>query len=550
VARKKRSAAKDKIATAKPQLRRAGGEAELQRQPQPQPKRDSASGPASHEQRAGAWNDWARALLLVALVFGAYWPAVQGGWVWDDDDYVTRNSTLRSLAGLWDIWFRPGATPQYYPLVHTTFWLEYRLWGLWAPGFHFTNVALHALSALLLWRTFLTLNLPGAFWAAALWALHPVAVESVAWVTERKNTLSGLFFLAASYVALRSGAAGSAWQGSRYAASLVLYVLALLSKTVTATWPISLALVWWAGSRSLGRERLVRLLPALMIGAALASVTVLMERHHVGAVGADWNLTFLQRLLIASRALWFYLGKLLWPFDLTFIYPRWEVPAPAPSDFVWLAACAFAAAVLAAAVRWVGRWPLAAALYFAVSLGPALGFVNVFPMRYSFVADHYQYLASIGPLSLLVCGSAALWQALRWRGGAAPVALRRAARAAAPALALSLAALTWSQAHIYRDVEALWHDTLRKNPRAWMAHNNLGLLLLERNELRAAEQHFEQALAVKTDDSFAMNNLGLVYARRGELQRAAEWFARAVQIDPTQAEAANNLGNVFAQTGQ
>jgi tetratricopeptide (TPR) repeat protein len=402
----------------------------------------------------------------------------------------------------------------------------------------------------LLWRTFLTLNLPGAFWAAALWALHPVAVESVAWVTERKNTLSGVFFLAASYVALRSGAAGSAWQGSRYAASLLLYVLALLSKTVTATWPISLALVWWAGSRSLRRERLVRLLPALMIGAALASVTVLMERHHVGAVGADWNLTFLQRLLIASRALWFYLGKLLWPFDLAFIYPRWEVPAPAPSDFVWLAACAFAAAVLAAAVRWVGRWPLAAALYFAVSLGPALGFVNVFPMRYSFVADHYQYLASIGPLSLLVCGSAALWQALRWRGGAAPVALRRAARAAAPVLALSLAALTWSQAHIYRDVETLWRDTLRKNPRAWMAHNNLGLLLLERNELRAAEQHFEQALAVKADDSFAMNNLGLVYARRGELQRAAEWFARAVQIDPTQAEAANNLGNVFAQTGQ
>ncbi len=492
---------------------------------------------------------WWGGVVLVLAVLVAYIPAIRGGWVWDDDDYVTRNPTLRSWSGLWRIWFEPGATPQYYPLVHTTFWLEYQLWGLWPGGFHFTSVALHATSALLLWRVLVVLGFPGALWAAAVWGLHPVQVESVAWVTERKNTLSGFFFMAASLLALKHTLhGGRRWHGVPYVASFLLYACALLSKTVTATWPVAVALVWWGRLGTVPRAWLARLLPFLALGGALAAVTVIMERHHVGALGPDWNLTFLERLLIASRALWFYLGKLVWPVGLTFVYPRWEITATDPLAYGWVAACALASLVLLFARSRVGRWPLVAAAYFAVTLAPALGFVNVFPMRYSFVADHYQYLASVGPLALAACSAARFWAA---RVASTNLTLRRFfGIAIASFLAVSLACRTWVQARAYRDAETLWRDTLQKNPKAWMAHNNLGLHLLEQGELRQAQEHFEQALAAKADDSFAMNNLGLVHAHRGELQRAADWFARAIETDPQQAEAANNLGNVFAQTKQ
>mgnify|MGYP005843585697 CR=1 FL=1 len=507
---------------------------------------------ASDDARTTRWSRelWYAAGLALAVVV-AYLPALRGGWVWDDDDYVTRNPTLRSWAGIWRIWFEPGAVPQYYPLVHTSFWLEYQLWGLWPAGFHFTNVALHAASGILLWRILRRLSLPGAYLAAALWALHPVQVESVAWVTERKNTLSGVFYLAATWVALGAASRGEGLgQGRRYLASLALYLAALLSKTVTATWPLVVPLLRWANGAKLSARDLARLLPAVAVGAVMAGVTVTMERWRVGAVGPDWDLTFLQRLLIASRALWFYLGKLAWPAELAFIYPRWTISAADPWNFVPLVGCISAFAILVLATRW-SRWPLMAALYFAITLGPALGFVNVFPMRYSFVADHFQYLASIGPIALAVCGLLALWQRVVERRGTNSGWMRvELLRGVFAALGVAFALLTWQQSHAYRDAETLWRDTLRKNPGAWMAHNNLGLLLLEQGKLAEARFHFEQALAAKPDDSFAMNNLGLVHARREEWQEAANWFVRAMEADRGQAEAANNLGNVFARTQQ
>lgn len=494
---------------------------------------------------------WLGTILFVAVVL-AYIPAIQAGWVWDDDDYVTHNPTLRSLVGLWRIWFEPGAVPQYYPLVHTVFWFEYQLWGLWPAGFHLTNVALHSACAVLLWGVLRRLSLPGAYLAAALWALHPVQVESVAWVTERKNTLSGVFYLAATWMAIGGRSRGEGLgQGRRYVASLALYFAALLSKTVTATWPVVVALLLWAKRGKIAVRDLVPWVPAVAIGGLMAGITVTMEQWRVGAMGADWDLTFLQRLLIATRALWFYLGKLTWPAELVFVYPRWTISVSDPWAYVPLGGCVVMFVVLIVLARW-NRWPLVAGVYFTVTLGPALGFVNVFPMRYSFVADHFQYLASIGPISLVVCGLSALWQS----AVASRVGLHRQTEVGIflqgmfACLAIVLAFLTWRQSHAYRDAETLWRDTLRKNPQAWMAHNNLGLLLLEQGKLSEAKSHFEQALAAKPDDSFAMNNLGLVHARREQWQEAAHWFVRALEADPGQAEAANNLGNVFARTEQ
>ncbi len=486
------------------------------------------------------------ALVLVGAVWLAYLPALQAGFIWDDDDYVTNNPTLRTLSGLAEIWLNPRSIPQYYPMVHTTFWLEYRLWGLSPMGYHAVNVGLHAASAVLVWRILALLGLPGAFVAALLFALHPVQVESVAWITERKNTLSGLFFLASTYLLLQfvRGEERHPWL-YRWAAAT--YLGSLLSKTVTATLPISLGLVLWA--KGWWRRAMVwRLLPLVLLGATLAVVTVVLEREHVGAVGPDWDLTFLQRTLIASRALWFYVACLFWPVHLTFVYPRWQVSATDAVAYVPLAGCVAVLVVLWFGQRWWGRWPLVAALYFAITVGPALGFVNVFPMRYSFVADHYQYLASIGPLAL-AAGATTLgfeklahWLGTRW--------CRVAARALAVTVCAALAWLTWQQAHAYRDLETLWRDTLRKNPSAWMAHNNLGLLLLEKGNVKEAEHHFRRALEVKPNDSYAMNNLGLVEARQGNLTQALSWFERAVREDPSQAEAANNWGNALAQLGR
>ena len=360
------------------------------------------------------------ALAIIALAIVAHAPATDGGFIWDDDDYVSRNETLEDLAGLGRIWFELGAVPQYYPLVHTTFWIEYRLWGLDPLGYHVTNVLLHALASLLLWRVLRILAPAIALPTAAVFAVHPVLVESVAWITERKNTLSGVFYLGAALAYLRFSPVTNRRESSRrgllYALSLVLFVAALLSKTVTASLPMALALVlvWKAGSPRL-RDGL-SLLPHLVLGVGLGMLTVWMERSHVGAEGPEWALTAVERILIAGRAFWFYIAKLLLPTGLTFVYPRWEVDAGAAWQYLYPGA---AVALIAALWSWRKRFgggPLVAVLYFGGTLVPALGFFNVYPMRFTFVADHYQYLASIGVLSLAIAiGAGARRRPGPWR---------------------------------------------------------------------------------------------------------------------------------------
>jgi protein O-mannosyl-transferase len=494
----------------------------------------------------------AACLLLLTLV--AYLPALGNGFIWDDDDYVTANPTLRSLDGLFRIWLEPGAVPQYYPLTFTSLWIDYHLGGLEPFGYHLVNVLLHAANAVLAWRILLRLEVPGAWLAAALFAVHPVHVESVAWVTERKNVLSGLFYLGALLSYLRfedfgsaSGAAARTPGRRRaYALSLVLFVAGLLSKTVVATLPATLLLlVWWKRGRLMLRDA-VPLVPFLVLGAALALVTVSVERAHVGAVGRDWDLSFVDRCLIAGRAVWFYLGKLAWPDPLVFIYPRWTIDAKTAWQYAFPVAGFVLAGVLFALRGRIGLGPFVALAFFVFTLGPALGFVNVFPMRYSFVADHFQYLASLGPIALAAAlGAIGLSVASRGSSGRA----RTGVAVAAVVLAV-LTARTWAQARPYRDLRSIWTDTLAKNPDAWMAHNNLGLLLADEGQVGPAMEHFRAAIAVKADDSFARNNLGRLLAGRGDLDGAIVQFREAVALEPSSAEAWSNLGNALAAQGR
>ncbi|HVP13399.1 MAG TPA: tetratricopeptide repeat protein [Phycisphaerae bacterium] len=496
----------------------------------------------------------AGAVLLAALTVLVYVPAMRAQFIWDDDDYVQNNQTLRSVVGLSRIWFQIGATPQYYPLVHTSYWIEYHLWGLNPTGYHLVNILLHALGAILLWRVLTLLGLPGAWVAAAIFALHPVQVESVAWITERKNVLAGVCYFgsALAYFRFALPQAGNDRPGHQrawYCLALALYVCALFSKTVTCSLPAAVLLVlWWKRGRLRWRDAAL-LIPFVVLGLGFGILTAVMEKYRVGAFGEEWDLSFVQRVLIAGRVLWFYAGKLVFPAQLVFIYPRWHVdPASWPQYLFPLTAVAVLVLMWLGRRRF-GRGPLAAILLFVGTLFPALGFFNVYPMRYSFVADHFQYLAAVGLIVLAVAGACRCADRL----GAG----RGTVTAAAAVILAILGTLTVRQARIYSDLETLWTDTLRKNPGAWMAHNNLANLLREKGNasgamehLRAAMEHFQEAVRINPRDPSVHNNLAGLLIGMGRINEAIEQCHQALRLQPDYPDAHRNLALALSASGR
>ena len=492
---------------------------------------------------------WAALVIMATLC--AYLPALQAGFVWDDDLYVTHNDTLRTFDGLRRIWFEIGAVPQYYPLVYTTFWIEYHLWGLAPSGYHLVNICLHAAAALLLALLLHRLLVPGAWFAAAVFALHPVHVESVAWITERKNVLSTVLFLCAALCLVRFFKLDDAGEQRRepwrlYALGAALFCCALLSKTVTISLPAALVLIWWWKERRWTLRAVAFLTPLFIMGALLGSVTAWTERHVVQAEGAAWKLTAIERCLVAGRALWFYAGKLLLPWKLTFIYPRWQIDSGAAWQYLFPLAVLGMVATLWGLRGRLGRGPLVAVLFFAGTLVPTLGFFDVFSMQYSFVEDHFQYLASIG---LIALAAALATLAARRLSGGAP-ALRTVGMTA---LLLALGILTFRQAEAYKDEEALWRDTLAKNPGAWMAHTNLGVILQaragEENVLEAMD-HFRESLRLKPDQVEPRLDLGELLMKSGKTDEAVAVISEAVRLKPDNAIARYNLGTALAKQGK
>jgi len=477
--------------------------------------------------------------LILCVTFTAYFPALRGSLLWDDDGHITRPG-LQSLHGLWRIWFDLGATQQYYPLLHTAFWIEHRIWGDAVLGYHLTNLVLHAVSACLVVMIVRRLSLPGAWLAGFCFALHPVCVEAVAWISEQKSALSGLFYLASALVYLNFDQSRRA---SRYVLALALFILALLSKTVTATLPAALlVLLWWQRGRLQWKRDVRPLLPWFTLGASAGMFTAWVEKTFVGAKGADFALTLLQRSLLAGRAICFYAGKLIWPANLTFIYPRWNIDSGAWWQYLFPAAVLTLAAGLWLLAR-RHRGPLAALLIFAATLFPALGLFDVYPFRYSYVADHFQYLASLA----LIVPMASAVSVLAGR------VQSKAARAVLPILLLAvLAVLTWKQSGIYRDSETLYRETLARNPASWLAHNNLGNILLQTPGGRAgAVAHFEAALRIKPDYWEAHLSLGNALLQTpGRLADAITEYETAARIEPNSERTHTNLGNALLQAGR
>ncbi|MGA2018553.1 MAG: tetratricopeptide repeat protein [Opitutaceae bacterium] len=510
--------------------------------------------PPSARLRSAGW-----AAAILGLVLACYWPALGGGLVWDDASHVTRPD-LRSWEGLSRIWLSFRATEQYYPVLHSAFWLEHRLWGDSALGYHLANVALHSLDCLLFMAALVRLGAlreavgpadgtgarPGplpagaAALAAALFAVHPVCVESVAWIAEQKNTLSLAFYLLAglAYLDYREGGRLRA-----YLLASGLFALALGTKSVTSSLPAALLVaLWWATGRVSWRRDGTALLPWFAAALAAGLSTAWIERTVIGASGARFAFSAGQRVLLASRDAWFYLGKLAWPRTLLFFYPRWDVALESRGWYGYLAA-----SVALTAALWLlrrrHRGPLAAWLFFVGSLFPALGFFNVYPFLFSYVADHFQYAASLGVLSAAAIGfSAAVARAAR------PV---RAAGWGLACLAVAALALkSNAQSREYRGAESLYRAILAGNPACWKAHTLLGDELLA-GPARPGEalEEFGKAVELEPEDAEAQNNLGSLLLRvPGRRADAIEHLGLAARYGPYMAEPHLNLADAWSTT--
>ena len=347
------------------------------------------------------------------MTLAAYAPAWHGGPLWDDDAHLTQ-AALRTAGGLWRIWFDIGATQQYYPVAHSAFWLMHRLWGDATLGYHLVNIVLHATSAFLIVVILRRLAVPGAWLAGLLFAVHPVHVESVAWMTELKNTLSGVLYLGAG-----AGISAVRRDARRGARTSLPWCSSCSRCCRRPSRPRCRRRCSWSSGGSAGacgwREDVRPLMPFFLAGVAGGIATAWIERTQIGAEGAEFELNLIERGLIAGRAFWFYLAKIVWPLNLMFNYPRWGISAREWWQYLYpLAAIGLFAGLWF--LRGRTRAPLAAMLFFAGTLFPALGFLNVYPFRYSFVADHFQYLASISVLALLAAGVSRLSKSFHHRG--------------------------------------------------------------------------------------------------------------------------------------
>ena len=471
------------------------------------------------------------ALVLCLGVAVSYFPALSAGFVWDDV-IVTNAGPIRSPSGLWQIWFEPRALNRYeghyWPLLYTTFWLEHKLWGFAAAGYHAVNLLLHAAVTLLLWRLLLRLGVAGAWIAAAVFAVHPLHVESVVWVIGRKDLLATLLYLACALAYIRFT---EERRRGPYLLAVVLFALGLLSKSTVVTLPVALLIWhWWKQGRVTGAD-VARVLPFFLLGFG---ITFADWAYYKGNEVISFGYSLIERALIAAHALWFYAGKLVWPAELAIIYPLWEVSTGDPLAWGYFAAAAATGVLLWALRHRIGRGPFAGVLFFVVTLSPTLGFVDYGFMQFSFVADRYQYLAGAGVIATLV-GAAA--------GGVSrlPGVRTRIVQAAVAVLLVVLGTLTWHQAGIYRNNGTYFEHILSLNPQARSAHHNLGDWYRDQGRADEALAAYRTALERRPDHAPIVNSIGVVFENQGKHQRAEEQYRRALQLDPRDTHSLNNL---------
>jgi len=549
---------------------------------------------------------WLQAALLPLVTLLVYIPAMQAGFVWDDDTTLLENIVFEKN-GLYRAWLTTEFV-SYWPITWTSYWLEHELWGFRPTGYHVVNVLVHATSSLLLWRVLLRLNIPGAWFVALVFAVHPVNVASVAWITQRKNVLSMLFYLTTLLCYLRFGSTKNArW----YWMAVVAFGFSMLSKGSSATLPVVLLLMAWWQRGCISRRDVLRSVPFFLVTALMSATEIWFQANRAIREDIIRDAGFFERLAASGWIVWFYLHKALLPINLAFVYPLWKV-----DPYNWLSYVPGVMLVVMLGVCWRsrnewGRPPLFALSYFVVTLAPILGFVDIYYMRYSLVADQYQYLSIIGVLTLAV-------------GGLMRTANRLAAdnrlpiTCAAALIVVLLGTLSWQQAATYKDEETLWADTLRKNPQSmlalvsrgvvyskqgrreialqyyframelhphvplipfkiaeefrtqnrfdealryyrqalsqapgyWEVHSGLATLLAELDRLDEAIEHMQQAVAARPENSMLHYNHANFLRERGRLDESVIAYQHALELEPDKVAVLNNLARVLISLGR
>ena len=553
----------------------------------PRPRRDhdrvGAAEPVADlveapDDRAARWRDFIfKFTVIVLATLWIYSPAYHGDWLWDDDQAITANPVAH---GPWDFykhWIWPDGA-DYWPLTGTGFWIQWHLFGPNPTGYHVVNIVLHAIGALTFWRLLRVMKLPGAWLGGLLFAIHPVAVESVTWVSEFKNTLSLplLMLAAAAYVKFdeTDRASPKAWQ--RYGLAVAFYALAMFAKTSMVMFPFVLLLYAWWKRGKVTYTDLVASAPFFAISLVLGLMTITFQ--HGKAIGQEtilvghiWTVSGMaQRIALAGMSILHYLWKTVWPFNLLTIYPRWDVEPPKAWQFL-----AWPLIIGAGWWLWTNRgsaekpsWQrhLVFVLgFFVLMLFPILGFITISYMRITWVADHFQYLPMLSIIGF--ASAAAATGYARMKESERPVALATAA--------ILLAVLGYSSfryAHAWAGEESLWPHTIAGHPNpctyprcgCWQAHNRLGAKKFARGDVEGAHYHFQNSTRLRPDLGETHNNLGTtlsaraqMFAQRGdqgaakrEMDAAIEQFAEACVVTPHVPAIHVNLANALAAAGR
>ena len=487
------------------------------------------------------------ALALAVLVAVAFLPALQAGFVWDDE-ILFETEAITVWSGLRDIWLSPRTIKyegHYWPLPYSTFWLEHKLWGFDPTGYHVVNLALHLAVCLLFWRLLRRLSVPGAWLAAALFAVHPVHVEVAVWIFGRKDLLCSLLYACALLTWLRYEEEPGP---TRYAGALLLFAAALLAKSMAITLPAALLILqWWRRGRP-GAADLARLAPFFVLGLAIA---IADKAYYDTIESARFDTPAVERALRAAQSLWFYLGKLLWPTEVAGVYPFWD---PSPSNpLAWAALLAWPAVL---AVLWrlrggIGTGPLIATLYFIVTLSPTLGLVDFGYLEFAFAADRYQYLGSAGIIALAGAVAAKAADSLRARSATRFQAIsRRGPQIAAAALLAVLGALTWQHAAAYRDSITFYEHVLEHNPTAHSIRGNLGGALIDSGRLEEGLSESLAAIRQDANDRNASTNAGRALLSLGRFDEAERHLLRSLELHPRDPAALFHLGALTYQQGR
>ena len=493
-------------------------------------------------------------ILAVAL---PYLPALRGGFVWDDEPLITANPLLRTPSGLAEIW-SGSRIADYFPVTNTVFWIEHYLFGFNATGYHALNILLQAANALLLWRVLRRLQIPGAFLAGLIFAIHPIHAESVAWISELKNVLSMFFFLISALFFFEIEDQRTVRSGVAYCASLVAFLLALLSKTQVVFLPVALLLcAWWRNlpvdstrqckSKRFQRE-IVRTVPFFLLAIVFGLITIWFQNRGIGEEEIILG-PVTRRLTNAGLAIWWYAKQVFVPVRLMAVYPAWRFDAPALVD--WLPLLVLIGALLLFWRRHY-RGLFFAFAYFVVALLPVIGTVRMlYPRSGALVADHLQYFADISLIALFSAGVARLWSTGRRE-------IRIATATIILVLLAAMGSYTWARAGVYRNEQTLWQDNFSKNPNTWQGHNLIGELLFSQEKFAEALPHFERAVQLKPELADNYNLLGLVYCRLQRFEEGIAQYRKGLQLKEERAATAQtvsaatmrvNLANALALTG-